>query len=108
MKIAFSSSSGSFDEAIIVDETSPLGRVDVILLDEETAMVSWLDNEGTLAIKYRTVKSDGTMTEPVIVSETSESRSSGFPQMEVVDGTLYFDWTDGEDKTSVSLSQFKF
>ena len=96
VKIAFSNSE-SFGESIIVDETSPLGRVDVILLDEQTAIVSWLDNEGTPAIKYRTIKSDGTMTEPVIVSETSESRGSGFPQMTILDGRVFFAWTSYQE-----------
>ena len=109
VKIAFSSSSDSFAEAIVVDETSPLGRVDVILLDEETAMVSWLDNQGKPAIKYRTVKSDGTMNEPAIVSETSESRGSGFPQMTSLDGQVYFAWTSYEEGkgTEVMLSKLR-
>ena len=106
VKISFSNSD-SFGESITVDETSPLGRVDVILLDEKTAMVSWLDNEGTSAIKYRTIESDGTMTKPLMVSETSESRGSGFPQMTIHSKNVYFAWTDNmeESRSKVLLSK---
>ncbi|MEP5612379.1 MAG: exo-alpha-sialidase [Cyclobacteriaceae bacterium] len=107
VNIAFSDDDGSFKEPIIVDDTKPLGRVDIILLDEETAVVSWLDNEGTPAIKYKTIKSDGTSTEPMILSETSDSRGSGFPQMTIVDGTTYFAWTsyDKEKGTEVKMAK---
>ena len=37
------------------------------------------------------------MTEPVIVSETSESRGSGFPQMTILDGRVFFAWTSYQE-----------
>lgn len=111
VKVAFMDDSGaSFQEPIIVDDSVSVGRVDIVMIDNQSAYVSWLDLEGeTPLIKFRKVSKDGSMNDPIIVSETSASRGSGFPQMEIVDGTLYFAWTRiEEDKTSVSLSQFKF
>lgn len=111
VKVAFMDDSGaSFQEPIIVDDSVSVGRVDIVMIDNQSAYVSWLDLEGeTPLIKFRKVSSDGSLSDPVIVSETSASRGSGFPQMEVIDGTLFFAWTNvEEDKTSVSLSQFKF
>ena len=106
VKIAFSNLE-SFGNPFLVDESSPLGRVDVILLDDKTAMISWLDNEGTPAIKYRVVKSDGTMTAPQTVSATSEARSSGFPQMTKAGDQVYFAWTNyqkgGESSIKMSV-----
>lgn len=93
VKIAFSADGQSFGEPILVDGVKPLGRVDVVMLDASTAVVSWLDNEGGSAIKYRQVTSAGEMTAPVTMAETSESRGSGFPQMELVGDQLYFAWT---------------
>lgn len=106
VKIAFSNLD-SFGNPFLIDESSPLGRVDVILLDDKTAMVSWLDNEGTPAIKYRLVKSDGTMTAPQTVSATSEARNSGFPQMTKAGDQVYFAWTNyqkgGESSIKMSV-----
>ncbi len=106
VKIAFSNLD-SFGNPFLIDESSPLGRVDVILLDDKTAMVSWLDNEGTPAIKYRVVKSDGTMTAPQTVSATSEARNSGFPQMTKAGDQVYFAWTNyqkgGESSIKMSV-----
>ncbi len=39
------------------------------------------------------------MTEPVIVSETSESRGSGFPQMTIHNENVYFAWTDYKEES---------
>ena len=111
VKVAFMDDSGeSFQEPIIVDDSVSVGRVDIVMIDNQSAYVSWLDLEGeTPLIKFRKVSKNGSMNDPIIVSETSASRGSGFPQMELIDGTLFFAWTNvEEDKTSVSLSQFKF
>ena len=111
VKVAFMDDSGaSFQKPIIVDDSVSVGRVDIAMIDNQSAYVSWLDLEGeTPLIKFRKVSKNGSMNDPIIVSETSASRGSGFPQMELIDGTLFFAWTNvEEDKTSVSLSQFKF
>ncbi len=111
VKVAFMhDSEESFLEPIIVDDSVSVGRVDIVMIDNQTAFVSWLDLEGeTPLIKFRKVSKDGSMGDPMVVSETSVSRGSGFPQMDVIDGVLFFAWTKiEEDKTSVSISQFKF
>jgi hypothetical protein len=111
VKVAFMDDSGTgFEESIIVDDSVSIGRVDIVLLDAQTAVVSWLDleNEKPL-ISYRKVFSDGTMADRVIVSETSASRGSGFPQMEVLEGELFFAWTYMEEgMMSVLMKQEKW
>lgn len=102
VKLAFMNGD-SFDEPMIIDETSPIGRVDVIELDENTAMISWLDNEEKSTIKYRKVAKNGTMSEPTVLTETSDSRGSGFPQMEKVGNQVYFAWTKIEEGGSSVL-----
>ena len=100
VQIAFSADGETFEEPILVDGVEPLGRVDIVMLDESTAIVSWLDNERGSAIKYRQISSTGDMTDPVTIAETSESRGSGFPQMELVGDQLYFAWTVREGESS--------
>ncbi|WP_420317856.1 hypothetical protein [Ekhidna sp.] len=109
VKVAFMDDSGeSFQEPIIVDDSVSVGRVDIVMIDNQSAYVSWLDLEGERPlIKFRKVSSDGSLEKPVVVSETSASRGSGFPQMEVIDGTLFFAWTmvDGQN-TSIGCRSF--
>lgn len=108
VKIAFSDNSGeSFGQPFVVDATNPLGRVDVVLLDESNAMVSWLDTQAdSTFIKYRTVNISGKMGDEMILNQTDAARGSGFPQMEKSGNDVYFGWTNLEDgQTSIKLSK---
>lgn len=94
-----------FQEPVSIDDTNPMGRVDVVMIDENSAVVSWLDGGEKPAIKYRMVNRNGSMSSENIVSETSEARGSGFPQMEWIDNSLYFAWTElGKESSSVRLA----
>ena len=57
VKVAFIDDSGDkFQEPIIVDDSVSVGRVDIVMIDNESALVSWLDLEGeTPLIKFRKV-----------------------------------------------------
>ncbi len=96
VKVIFSEDGGeSFSNPIIIDRTQPLGRVDVILVSKEEAMVSWLAREGKKTmIKAQLVNKSGQKQSPFVIAEGNESRGSGFPQMEYHDGTVWFAWTD--------------
>lgn len=92
VNIIFSKDGGAiFGKPIRVDEGKGIGRVDVILLDETTAMVSWMEGSVLKAAKVRT---DGTKEASIIVTTSSESRSSGFPQMTKSGNNIIFAWTD--------------
>lgn len=99
VKVAFSNDS-SFTEPIIIDSTDPLGRVDIVMINETTAVVSWLDGGSKASIKYRMVYSNGSMSPVQVVSETSEARGGGFPQMEYHNQQLFFAWTNFTEATS--------
>ena len=97
VRIARSTDGGaSFSEAVDVDTVRPLGRVDVELLADGDAIVSWLarnDGNGT-SITARRFGGDGTLGAARDIASTTAARSSGFPQM-VRDGDdLVFAWTD--------------
>ena len=95
--IIFSGDGGaSFNKPIRIDEENALGRVDVVMLDEKSAMVSWMEGAVIKAVKvYKDGKKDGAL----IVASSSESRSSGFPQMTKSGNNLIFAWTDDKNKT---------
>lgn len=95
VKLAFSNDAGeSFAEPITVDDGSPTGRVDVMLLADGSAIVSWLEKlpEGG-AVRIRRVKPDGKRDESITVAPSGTARSNGFPQMVRAGDTLVFAWT---------------
>ena len=96
-KCCFLSSDGgaTFGKPIRVDEGSAIGRVDIVIIDDTSAVVSWM--EGTM-IKAVRVHSDGTKEPAITIATSSESRSSGFPQMTKAGNQLIFAWTDDKEK----------
>ncbi len=97
VKVIFSNDGGAtFQQPIQVDEGKPIGRVDIVMLDKETAMVSWMEGSTIKAIK---VNADGLKEQPVVIAESSDSRSSGFPQMTKAGDKLFFAWADNKSKT---------
>ena len=97
VNVIFSHNGGvSFGEPIQVDEGSAIGRVDVVMLDDATVVTSWM--EGT-TVKAAKVHADGTKESPITIASSSESRSSGFPQMTKYNNQVLFAWTDDKEKT---------
>ncbi len=103
---AFSEDFGkSFGEPVRIDTGDPLGRVDILFIDENIALVSWLEMvDNKTRIAARTVGSDGTLSEVVTVAETLPSRSSGFARMGVTSDGVIIAWTDVADAPVVKTS----
>lgn len=108
VNVIFSDNAGeSYGKPILVDGQNPLGRVDVALVGENQALVTWLSNDqGKAIIKGRIVSSSGRQRAPFNIAETSEARSSGFPQMAVVKDYVYFAWTQsGTGGSSIRMKK---
>lgn len=105
VKLLFSDDIGeTFSTPIMVDDSSPLGRVDVDMLDKSTAIVSWLDKGETEGeIKVAKYNKDGIIGEVIVVAQSKESRSSGFPQMAIHNEKIFFAWTDASKPTHIKL-----
>ncbi|MDB4292876.1 hypothetical protein N9954_05660 [Maribacter sp.] len=95
-QVAFSNDAGAhFDAPIPIAGAKALGRVDVLLLDGDTAIVSWLESYDKHAqLKAVKVSRSGTLSEYHVIMELDASRMTGFPQMEMVEDLIYFAWTD--------------
>ena len=105
VNIVFSNNGGeSFNKPIQIDEGKPIGRVDVVMLDSLTAMVSWMEGSAIKAVK---VYADGKKESSILIASSSESRSSGFPQMTRSGNKLFFAWRDDKEK-SIRLATVKF
>jgi hypothetical protein len=100
-QVAFSSDGGvHFGVPIRVDEGRPLGRVDILWLENGPALVMWLERgTRTGEISVRQVMTDGQVGEVSLVTTTSAGRDSGFPQMVQDDeGRLVFAWMETGDR----------
>ncbi len=86
---------GSFDKPFRIEESNAIGRVDVLLLDGENAIVSWMGKtEGSAQLKAVKVNRSGKIDNPLVIGEIDASRKSGFPQMELIGDKVYFVWTN--------------
>ncbi len=96
VKLIFSGDGGAtFSKPVVVGEGNAIGRVDVVMVDKNTAMVSWMEGSAVKAVK---IKSDGTRESSIMIASSSKSRSSGFPQMTKSGNKLIFAWTDDNMK----------
>ena len=101
--VAFSRDGGvTFGVPARVDGGDPAGRVDLRLLPDGNAAVSWLERTGGDAAELRLarVASDGSMGSPAVVARSSSARASGFPRMASVPwapGRVMLAWTDASD-----------
>ena len=93
---AFSSDAGrTWGQPIRLDDGGSLGRVDVELLDDGSAVASWVEYaEGSADLRFRRIESSGTRSAPVTVAPVSGGRASGYPRIARRDNELIFAWTD--------------
>ena len=97
VNVTFSNDGGeTFGNPIQLNDSSSVGRVDVVLLDEQSALVSWMEGS---SIKIAKVFSNGKKERVTTVAESSEARSSGFPQLTKSGNTVLVAWTDSKEKT---------
>ena len=103
IRLAFSPDAGrSFSKPIEVASGRVAGRVDVVLLGDGRAVVSWLgdDAEGA-ALRAQLYSREGATAPAVVVARSSASRATGFPRMLAVQDGLLFAWTGAGDSPRV-------
>ncbi len=106
VKISFSNDEGGrFSDPLIIDEGHPLGRVDAILLNDGSAVVSWMESVGDSAyLKVRKISRAGTPNASRIVAGIDPSRASGFPKMVYNQGKLFIVWREIHPKAHIRLA----
>jgi hypothetical protein len=96
VKVVFSQDGGAtFGQPIQIDEGKAIGRVDLAMLDDLSVVVTWM--EGAV-IKATRVDANGTKSNAFEVASSSESRSSGFPQLTTSGDALILAWTNSSAK----------
>ncbi|CAM3304481.1 hypothetical protein [Zobellia roscoffensis] len=108
VKLVFSSDGGEkFEAPILISETNAMGRVDLILLDRENVIVSWMETiDKEAQVKVVKVNKSGKFSKEIVVASLGASRKTGFPQMTLVKDKVYFAWTDVVEDTSTIKTAF--
>lgn len=103
IKLAISKDTGqTFSNPIKIDNSMPLGRVDIDWVDNENIIISWIRaSEKTSDIIVKVVNIINGEGKEFFVESIPQGRISGYPQMEVVGNKVLFAWTEINQKTSV-------
>ena len=90
---------------VLLDPVGPIGRVDIVWLDEQNLAVSWMARADYGAyLKVIRLQNGKVSGEAVTVTNMSESRRSGFPQMVLMNGQLIFAWTEVGEINQVKMA----
>ncbi len=100
---AFSTDAGaSFGIPIRLDEASALGRVDIELLPDGSALAAWIEfADGRAQFKARRVTADGGTSPAVPVSALAAGRASGYPRIVRAGHDVHFAWTEAGEVSRV-------
>jgi hypothetical protein len=103
VRVAFSTdAAASFGAPVEVDDGRPMGRVDVELLADGSALVSWLERLADGGeIRVRRVYADGRRGQAVTIAKTTVERASGFPQMVRTGNRVVFAWTEARKPSAI-------
>lgn len=96
VRAAFSDDGGrTFAPAVVVDDGNPAGRVDVVMLDAKTAVVSWIEQTASGGeLRARLVQRNLPPGASIKVADSSTARAAGFPRIAKRGRSVYFAWTE--------------
>jgi hypothetical protein len=99
---AFSTDSGAtFGPPVRLDDRASLGRVDIELLDEGSAVASWVEFADERAqLRVRWVDQAGRRSPAQTIAGIGAGRASGFPRLARVANEFLFAWTETADGQS--------
>lgn len=85
--VAFSDDAGAtFNKPIKLDGERSMGRVDLLMREDGSAIVSWLTTDGYGGmIRAQRIEPDGTKHDAIDITRTNPGRNSGFPKIALLD-----------------------
>jgi hypothetical protein len=110
VNVAFSTDGGAtFAAPIRVDGGQPGGRVGLVLLDDRTAVVSWLERTGgdVATVQARRVTRTGQLGSAKTIAVSSAARASGVPRMILNGSDIYFAWTVATRPSTVRIARMR-
>jgi len=108
-QVAFSKDGArSFGAPIVLADADTIGRVDVALLDDGSAVASWIEVVDTRAeFKIRRVDPAGRKSASITVAQLDAGRSSGYPRIAQHGDELVFAWTARDNGLKVQTAVAK-
>ena len=99
VKVTFSDDGGrSFDVPVRIDQGNPVGRVDLEMLDDGTALVSWVEwTEDNQALFLCRVHRDAGCISRELLATNSAGASVNFPRIARLGRDIYLAWTQPDD-----------
>jgi hypothetical protein len=103
VQLAFSNDGGlRFTTPIRMDEGNVIGRAQVVLLPEHSALAFWLENKtGTTRLLQRRVRMGGTMD---TASEIAHGRGLGYPHCARVDKNVFVTWAEESPSSQIHVA----
>ena len=97
---AFSPDAGrTWGMPIRLDEEGSTGRVGIRLLNDDTAVATWVElSKGRSDLRARFIDASGARSAPVTVAPVQGGRASGFPRVARQGDDLVFAWTASADQ----------
>lgn len=94
--VAFSTNAGAtFSAPVRIDDGKPVGRVDVVMLDAETAVVSWSEQTANGAeLRVRRVQRNHAADPFIKVADSNTTRAAGFARAAAIGRDVYVTWTE--------------
>lgn len=106
---AFSNDAGrTWGAPIRLDDRGSFGRVDIELLDDGSAVATWVElaDEGA-QFQMRRVDPSGARSSAIAVADVSGSSTSGFPRMARHGNELVFAWTESAGGPGDAMQQVR-
>jgi hypothetical protein len=89
-----------------VDGAAPTGRVDVLLLPDRSAFVTWIDGAGIdTAFVARRVARSGKAGPIVTIAKSSTARGAGFPRAAQAGNDTYVAWTELQPEKRIRVAK---
>lgn len=104
LKLAFSEDAGqSFAAPMVIDDGAPVGWPDVVMLEDGSVLVSWLERrgEGVGEVLVRRVAPGRAPGPPLVVAQAVSGRATGVPHMVRVGDRVLIAWRHQRVRTAM-------
>ncbi len=108
--LAFSTDAGAtFGPPMRIDAGAPNGRVDVELLSDGDAIVTWIERTGPEGseVRARLARRESGLEPPLTIVKVAKGRATGFPRMARRQNDVVLAWTMAGSPSTIQLASLR-